>query len=249
MAVEIEAENSLNTALKSLQTLTGDATDGLADIDGKRLPVQQKIGEVEEWLARAMESNPSLLALNHEVDAAKQEVSKARGGHYPTLDLVATHKEAQSETVSTIDSSSNSDFVGLELNVPLFAGGGVAASVRQAKKKEEQVAQKLEAARRTAELTVQREYGNLKQNASKVAALHRALDSAKLALTGTEKGVTAGTRTTIDVVNAQDLVFKTVVDLARVRYLYVLSFLKLNEVAGSLNEETMQLVNQWLRHG
>jgi outer membrane protein TolC len=73
--------------------------------------------------------------------------------------------------------------------------------------------------------------------------------SVEQALRGTEKGVAAGTRTTVDVLNAQDQVFRTKAELQRASCLYIMSYLRLQEAAGSLDDAAVQAVNQWLSAG
>lgn len=46
--------------------------------------------------------------------------------------------------------------------------------------------------------------------------------------------------------NAQDLLFKTKVDLAKASYLFAMDFLRVQDAAGSLDEASVATVNRWL---
>jgi outer membrane protein TolC len=79
-----------------------------------------------------------------------------------------------------------------------------------------------------------------------VRALERAVSSSESALHSTSMGLRAGTRTTLDVLNAQQQVFESKRNLARARYTYVFNRLELQRVAGELDESDVEAVNRWL---
>ena len=245
-ASEIEAENILQNALMALQALMSSPPGALATIDVTRLPSIEANGRVEDWLLRAEAFNPSLAALRSELDAAVQEVEKAKSGHYPALDLMLSHRRSSNELDYSLNRGVRTSLVGLQLSVPIFSGGFVYAARTQAALRAERVRLRLEAGRSEVGLSVRREFGGMRQNAAKVAAYGRALASIEQALLGTEKGVVAGTRTTIDVLNAQDQVFRTKTELAHASFQFALSYLKLQEAAGGRDEAAMKTVNSWL---
>lgn len=248
LAQEMEAENEVQNTLQTLQMMMNAPPGKLHRIDAKKLPIRYPSGDADlnAWISRAEAASSTINALRRDIDSAKYELEKARSGHYPTLDLIAAIKKASNESEVSLNLETQTNLIGLQLNMPLFAGGYVSASVRQAHAKLEQASQKLEAARREVLLGVRREFGNVSMNSAKVSALEEALASAEDALIGTQKGVLAGTRTTIDVLNAQNQAIQTSVDLAKARYLFVLSYLKLREGVGGLDDEVMQTANRWL---
>jgi TolC family type I secretion outer membrane protein len=245
-AFVIEAENSLQNARTALKSIMTEEPGPLARIDDKKLPVTQSYGEVEPWVARAEAANQNLAALRSELESTRQEAEKAKGGHYPTLDLILAHRRASNELDTLLNRGTKTSLVGVQMSLPIFSGGYAYASVAQASLRVEKTAQRLEAGRREIELNVRREFGSLRQSGAKAVALEQAMVSVEQALHGTEKGVAAGTRTTVDVLNAQDQVFRTKVELDRASALYILSYLRLQDAAGSLDDGAIQAVNQWL---
>jgi outer membrane protein/protease secretion system outer membrane protein len=245
-AFVIEAENALQNARMSLQYIMTEAPGPLAQIDETKFPLAQTFGEVEPWIERAEASNQNLAALGAELESTRQEVEKARSGHYPSFDLIVAHRRASNELDTLLNRGTKTSLAGIQVSVPLFSGGYTAASASQASLRVEKTRLRLEAGRREIELNVRREFGSLVLSASKVAALRQAVGSVELALHGTEKGVTAGTRTTLDVLNAQDQVFRTKVELERASCLYIMSYLRLREAAGALDGGAVQAVNEWL---
>ena len=147
----------------------------------------------------------------------------------------------------SLNRGTKTSLLGLQLSVPIFSGGYAHASVVQSELRAERARQRLEAGRREIGLNVRREFGNVRQSAAKVVAFDRAAASVEQALHGTEKGVVAGTRTTIDVLNAQDQVFRTRTELARASCHFALSYLKLKEAVGGLDDSSIAAVNSWLQ--
>jgi len=118
--------------------------------------------------------------------------------------------------------------------------------VRQAVAIQERARQQLEAARRQLEVNVSKEFNSVAQGVPRVRALEQATLSAEQALSSTRKGVQAGTRSSVDVLNAQQQLASTKLDLVRSRMDYVLGRLRLKAVAGSLQEADIEQVNNWL---
>ena len=77
-------------------------------------------------------------------------------------------------------------------------------------------------------------------------ALNAALVSNESALEATELGYEVGTRTSVDVLDAQRELYRAKRDLATSRYQYVLNLLSLQQAAGTLNEDDLERVNSWL---
>jgi outer membrane protein, protease secretion system len=229
-----------------LQTVMSAPPGEIALIDHSKLPSADGWGAVEEWIARAEKSNYNLAALRYELEAARQERQKALSGHYPSLDLFLTHRRASNEMDVLLDRGTVTSLVGVQMSLPIFSGGYTIAAASQAQSRIERARQRLEAGRREIDLSVRREFGNVRQNAAKAAALRQAVASTEQALLGTQKGVAAGTRTTPDVLNAQDLLFRTRADLERAGGELILSYLRLHEASGALDEKPIQAVNAWL---
>ncbi len=106
----------------------------------------------------------------------------------------------------------------MQLSVPIFAGGYVNSTVRQATAAADEAREAYEYARDDLQLRVKREFDALKAGISRVRALEIALASADQVVLSNQKGVLAGTRTTLDVLIVEQQRFNTQVDLAQARY-------------------------------
>jgi len=249
LAQEIEAANALDIAERTLGSITNRPVPAatLAKLDQRLLSLDvPSPASFEAWVTLAEGSNPELAALRFGIEAANQEVQKQRSGHLPTLDFVAQKSYSASETVTIIGSQYHTDSLGVQLAIPLFAGGGVISAERQALAIVERARQQYEAGRRQMVINLRREYNNVTQGIAKVRALEEALKSAEQMVTSTEMGVKAGMRNTLDVLNAAQQRYTVQRDLGRGRYEYVMARLRLKAAAGTLDAEDLETVNRWL---
>lgn len=251
IAQEIEARNELAVAERTLSALVGERIPAarLKTLDAekvRRAPAESS--SLEEWLERAEATNPEVAAARHALEAAEQEVAKARAAHLPTVDLVASRSFSSSETNTTVGNEYRTGSIGVQVNIPVFSGGGMSAATRQAIANRDAARHQVDFLRRQLEIEVARQYGAVTQGKARVRALEQAEQSAQQAVIGSEKGLRAGVRNVVDVLNAQQQLYSVQVELADARHKFALAYLKLRSAAGVLGEQDMVLANSWLVH-
>lgn len=247
-ADELEARQHLDYTRRLLQVLTNQPTGELAGVDAERLPLlPPQPASLEDWLAQAETNSPEIQALKARLEAARLEVDKARGAHYPTLDAVAQVTRSGSENPTNPASSYTNHLLGLQLNIPLFAGGGVESTVRQAAAERVRAEETLEAARRDLGMRLYREYRGVTEGVLRVQALTQAVRSSEQLVTSNRRAFAAGSRTMVDILDAEQKLQSTRRDLAEARYLYLVSRVRLHALAGSDKEHSIAEVNAWLR--
>jgi len=181
-------------------------------------------------------------------DAAVAAIKGAQAGHYPTLDLVAQYSDQTGDSTSTLPRTDNRvGYVGLQVNVPIFAGGYVNSQVLQATAAAAEAREAYEYARDDLRLRVKREFDGLKGGISRVRALEIALKSGDQMVQSNQKGVQAGTRTILDVLIAEQQRFNTRIDLAKARYQLLVSRATLLSYVGDLNTEQIARINRVLK--
>ena len=247
LAQELEALQHVEFTRRRLESLMGRPVDVLASLDVQRFnPTAPIPGLVEDWVERAEQANPELQSLRAQLDAAGMEVEKAQAGHKPTLDAVAQWSRSSSDTVTSINQRYDNKSIGLQLSVPLYAGGYVSSTVRQAVAAQERAREALEAARRDLGVRVHREFRGMTEGVLRVKALEQAVRSAEQAVLSNQKSFQAGSRTTVDVLNAQQQKTTAQRDLAQARYLYLVSRLRLQALAGEDRQSSVSQVNSAL---
>lgn len=200
-------------------------------------------GDVKAWVAAAEENNAEYQAILAQLNAAEQEVDKALAGHYPTLDFVASAGRSDNDNLTTLNRFGDTQYTtrsyGVQMNIPLFAGGQVSATTRQARARLEQVRQQGEELRRNIAVQMGREFDNVAQGIARIRALERAEASGRQSVASLKKGVQAGVRSTLDVLQVEQQYFTTLRDLAQARYAYLLAGLRMKALAGVLTDADM----------
>ena len=247
LAQELEALQNVEYTRRRLESLMGQPVDVLAGLDVERFnPTVPVPGLVDAWVERAEQASPELQSLRAQFDAARMEVDKAQAGHKPTLDAVAQWSRSNSDSVTNVNSRYDNKSIGLQLSVPLYAGGYVSSSVRQAVAAQERAREALEAARRDLGVRVHREFRGMTEGVLRVKALEQAVRSAEQAVLSNQKSYQAGSRTAVEVLNAQQQKTTAQRDLAQARYLYLVSRLRLQALAGYDRQVSVAQVNSAL---
>lgn len=244
-ANEISANNGVDNAMEALREIVASADralDGLKD-DVPLVPPEP--ADIDSWSETALKNNPRVLAARLAGNIARKDIEAKRAGHYPSLDLVGSLSRSRVE--NNYGNDVDAAAIGLQLNVPLYSGGAVNSSTRQAQHQFEAARETLEAEQRAAGRQVRDAYRGIQSSISRVEALEATERSAQSALEATEAGFEAGTRTLVDVLNSQRDLFRAKRDLAQSRYDYVLNTLQLLQAAGTLTEDDVVRVNAWLQ--
>lgn len=246
-AQALELDYRREQALDTLSKIVGRPLTPLSQLDPNQIDlIPPNPVRLENWIQTAEENNARLQSLRANVEAAELEIWKARSGHLPTVDLIAQHSSSESDSDTSIGSKYDTKMLGIQVAVPLFAGGQVNSSIRQARARLEKEQQILEANRRDIALQVRREFDAATQGVHWVKAYEQAVRSAEQTLHSTHKGFQAGTRGNLDILNAEQNLATAKRDLNRGRYQYAVARLKLLALVGRLDDEAMAHFNAWL---
>jgi outer membrane protein len=246
VAQEIAARNQVDTAREALFEITGTSYDQLAPLQAEMPLVAPEPADIDRWVETAVNQNLQLLAAAAGAQAAGYEVNIRRAGHYPSVDLLASHIYSDASDHPTRGAEQSENALTLNLNIPIYQGGLVSSRVREAAHLHQQAKDQVEQQRRATIRQARDAYLNVAAGISRVRAANQAVASAQTALEATQAGFEVGTRTAVDVLDAQRELFRVRSDYARARYDYILSTLSLKQAAGTLAPEDMQAVNGWL---
>ena len=246
LAQEISAENDLRVRKLALDTVTGKT-------DAKPVPLATPLkvpapqpDDVEAWVRQAEDASPSVIQARVALDVARLEVDRARAGHLPTVDLVASSNISRNvggTTTSGLTSRTQVSQVGVSVTVPLFAGMSTQNRLRETVALEDKARADFESARRTAAQSTRTAYFGVVSGAGQVRALEAAEASSQSALDANRLGYQVGVRINIDVLNAQSQLFQTKRDLSVARYNVLLGHLKLRQANGTLKADDLGEIN------
>ncbi len=246
-AQELEARQHVSFTLQQLQALIDEPITQLAALDAARLQLQApEPAQLQDWIVRANADNPQLRTLQARLESARFEIDKARSGHKPTVDAVAQWSDSESESVTNLNSRYRNDTFGVQMSIPIFAGGYVNAGVRQAQANVERAEKTLEAARRDTAVRVHQEFRTITESIAKVGALLQALESADQMLISTQKSFQAGSRTLVDIANGHQQKMVVLRDLAQARYVYLIARVKLQALVGAADVEAVNAISRAL---
>ena len=240
----IGAKNDLDNAWEALRKIVGPVTVPLARL-GDRLPLAPpQPNDMDQWVATALANNYSIIAAKEAAEAARKEIKVARSGYYPTLDMSAGYDMNRSG--ADIRTDTDSAFVGLSINVPLYQGGAVASQTRQAGHNFRAAQDRLDQQRRAVIQQVKDAFRGILSSISDVQARQAAIVSARSSLESTQAGLEVGTRTQVDVLNAQRALFQAEFDYLASRYNYIINGVLLHQATSTLTRDVLAKGNAWL---
>jgi len=246
VAQEIAAINEYQVARYSIQAITGEVPNNLATVkaDIKTHNLEQNM---DKWLEVATQNNLNIQIQQDAVKFSEQEIDRAKAGHLPTLDAVASYNDTYSNGSSYgFGSDLKNGTIGLQLQIPLYQGGATSSRVRQAVLNKQKAQDDVDIARRQAALETQRAYLNLTTSIAQVKAYEQALISSQSQLDSTKLGYEVGVRTSVDVLNAQQQFFSAKRDLLQSRYNYLVNIIRLKAASGVVAEVDLADINQQL---
>lgn len=252
VAQEIAAQNDLVVKRHTLAMIVGADHPSLKALRPNLQIGRPQPDSMDKWTESAETGNPAVAASKAGAEIASLEADKQRAGHYPTLDLVAT-RGRNSQTTNFSPSlgilpgnDTNATTVGVQLAIPIFAGGSVNSRTREAVALREKARADLDNARRTAVLQARQAYLGVTSGLSQVKAYEAALVSSQSALESNKLGYEVGVRINIDVLNAQGQLYDTKQRLAKARLDTLMAQLKLKAAAGNLTEDDLAAINALL---
>ena len=201
-----------------------------------------------QWMEQARSDAPAVRAQMAAVEAAEREIQKNRAAHMPNLDFTASRafngSTGNTTSAQNFDSSSRVTQYGLQLTIPIYAGGGTSAKVREATAAWDKAQFDLETAQRLAETTVLQSLENMEAAKAQIVALQSAIDGAQLSVQANIAGVRFGTRTLLDQYNAELQLATAQRDWRKARYDLLLQTGKLKASAGQLEREDLIALNR-----
>ncbi len=262
VANEIGAKRSLATAREFLREITGEYVSNLS-APKEDFPLRNPEKSERDWVDLSLDQNLNLVASRLDEKLARDEISFRRTGHYPSVELTARVSETDTDSTTTFDFidpvtnqpaslafeddlTSEFDGIFLQLNMPLFSGGGTSSRVREAVYLHRAAREQLQRVTRETERQARDAYLGVLSEYSRVQALDQAVASSRTALEATEAGFEVGTRTIVDVLNSQFALFAALTNYEQSRYDYILNVLRLKQAAGTLQIQDLEEIDQFL---
>lgn len=247
VADELASENTLNDARVTFHQLTGlDARD-IAD---RSLDCVRYVDDMnpEQLKRTAAASNLDVLAALQAIKGSEADLVTATAGHLPVVTLQAGYGKnwSRAEDSNVLDdlfgttAKTDNTTVGINISIPLFAGGSHISQSLEAAHRFEQSKDLLIDARRKAEQQTLQAMSGVRNARSLIKAYQRAIGSAGKRLNATRYGRELGQRTLIDEFNAENEYYQAIQDLAQTQNALIQSIVNLKSATGSLDYAAMR---------
>ena len=237
LAQRVAAANELTSKQADLERMLGEPMLLAPVRVGQTLPGIHA-DQIDAWRAAAATGNPQVKVQQAALAVAQREVDKSTSAHLPTLDLVLSrsgnYNSGSLSSPTDLESRVNTRQVGLQLSVPLFAGGATQSKVREALAMQERAVAELALAQRNADSQVRQAFAGVINGLAQIEALQVAVQAGNSAVEGNKIGFKIGTRIIPDVLNAEQQLFSSVRDLSRARIETITHGLKLKAATGQL---------------
>lgn len=247
-AQEIRAQQALEDAHQALWELIGRRVEQLAGLREDSPLTPPDPADPDIWVQRSGNHNLSLISASLSEEITRREASRQKARRMPVLNLVLSHN-VQDDQGSVAGGGVNqaSTDARLQLEIPLYQGGGISADGRAAAYRYEAAKQDTESARRSATRSARSAYLDVTTSVREVEALDQAVVASEKALESRKEGFDAGLNTNLDVLDAQRDLFQAKRDYLKSRYQYITNKLQLYAVAGELDIDDLNTVNGWLK--
>ena len=242
----IESEGAQSTAFEPLFRLTGS---NLREVNAlvEDFPISYPDPQDEDaWVNTALQNNYSLIAARERLRSAERGLQIAKASHYPTIDAQASWRHNVSGSTNFLGRKIDQRTYALNINIPIYQGGGVRSNVRQAGYNLESAVKTFDLVEKQVAEATRTLYTRINTNVARVRARLRGIESSQSALDATQTGYEVGTRSIVDVLNAQQNLYLSQFSYASARYTYVIDTLLLKQSVGVLNPEDLYKLSRYL---
>ncbi len=242
VATEISAKNAVADEYEKLRQIVGQPIEDIT-----LFPIQKKLpllppspNKQEEWVDMAHQYNLDVITAKENAIQFKSAIGVQAAGHFPSIDVQGNVQRNKSNPPFADLTYSRS--VTLNVSMPIFAGGAVVSKTREASSRYSEALERLVQQQRQADAESREAFRGVNTAISRVDALKQAVISSESSLKATQAAYEAGTRTIVDVLNAETLLLNAIREHAQARYDYLLQGLILKQKAGTLTSDDLYAV-------
>lgn len=231
----IQAEGNLRSTRANYERIVGRPPENLED------PlVPDDFPESEDAaLAIALDNHPDIQAAKFNEESSRHTIRATSGQLLPSLTVDGSLSTGREQ--SGANTNNDTAYIGANLTVPLYQSGSVYSQVRQARQVNSQRMQEIEQSVRLVRESVIQSWELLETSRSRIGANEEAVRANTIALEGVEQEAQVGSRTTLDVLNAEQELLQSKVDLVTARRDQYVAIYTVLSAIGRLNARDLNL--------
>jgi outer membrane protein len=203
------SEGNVQNARSQFLRVVGDLPGALVEPQPLRLPVRS----LQQAKSLAAGNNPTVIAAMFDDSAAKDNFDLQYSKLMPNLSVQAS--AARLEDVTLKNQLSKSTQILAALTIPIYQGGAEYAAIRQARQQQQQTHSVVDDSRRTAIQQVSTAWENYNSAKSTIDSTRAQIRANQIALEGVQREAIVGSRTTLDVLNAEQALLNSRVTLVQ----------------------------------
>lgn len=243
----LSARTSLQTSRDALDEITGNGNVELPQLPEDVAFPALTPASPDAWVAAAREHSPRIALAAKGAVVATANRRSAQSAASPQLDLIASASHNDT-TEFELGQEGDDARIGVELNIPLYAGGINSAKIRQAEADVLNAEANLKRVTLETERSTRQLYRQVETAYYESEAYKKSLESAQAAERAVSAGYDAGTRTITDVLDAKSRVVQSRRDLNGTRYRMLQSMIKLKQLTGELDAKDFVVIDQLLSY-
>lgn len=231
------AQSNLQNSLAVYRQIIGEQPKSLAPAQPLNALLPKTVKAATDL---ALREHPDIVAALHASDSASLAIKISEGALYPTVNVTGNVQRRYDSLNSRDSRTSTASIVGA-LSIPIYDGGVSYSSIRQAKETYGQARLQVDVQRETVRAAVVSSWGTFENAARVIQAQQTAVRAAEIALEGVREEAKVGQRTTLDVLNAQQVLLNARVQLVTAQRDRVVNSYTLMLSIGRLLAENLNL--------
>lgn len=235
--VALQAENNYELTKNSLKIALGlDAAENI-EIEGELIIKTNDIPDLNQTLNLLAQNNPDLLQVNLQIQIAKTMINLERSAHLPILAAFGNYQyQTQANDLKFKDYQwINTQFWGLQLQIPIFNGFGTQAKIDQAKISYQQALERKTFITESMKIQAQNLIYRIEQAKKKIEGQDKAVAQAEKGYQIARSRYTNGLGTQLEVNDAELALTQSKVNYIQAVYDYNTAVADLEQLIGKLN--------------
>jgi outer membrane protein len=229
------AQGALQISRAGYERDVGELPGKLAPPDGlPELPTSR-----EESTGTASTSNPDVVSAQFAQAAAEDTVRLVRGQLLPTVTLNAGVQRSRENGTAGLTTDSVS--LTAQATMPLYEGGVIYSQSRQAQQTVSERKHQVDDARRAAVQAAAQSWEQLQSDRATIVSLNSQIRAAEIALDGVQQEAAVGSRTVLDILNQEQALFQSRVNLVITQHDEVVAEFALAAALGRLTAKQLSL--------
>lgn len=244
-AEQLNLQSELAMRREALYSVSGVTAGELFSLSDEAV-IPELTNSINYWVNQAEQNNHKIVAREFAVQAADKRVDERRGAYMPQVNLIVQRQDSDVGFDNIPVNRTDNTYVGLNVTIPIYAGGSNKAGVREAISQRRIAENELRQVQLEANEQVRIAYIQVQAAETLIDAAQKLVDSTALTSTAMQRGFELGAVTSVDVLNALRDQYRAERDLQAARYDQIKFLLMLKRETGSLSAEDMLEVSSWL---